>query len=151
MNSVVESRVRRDRDWLPVFAFICGALTGAALATLVAPASGRDTRRRLMAEARKGRSRVARSDYVQRLEAQLETWSAQIDALAARSSDLGTEAARGVQEQLADVRTRIRSAHVRLERLRAAGGSAWRQLANGADRAWQELRAAVERAASELR
>ena len=41
-----------------IVAFVLGAVTGAAVALLMAPASGEDTRRRLAEKAREGRDRA---------------------------------------------------------------------------------------------
>ena len=151
MTSATEESRRDDRDWFAVCAFMCGAVTGAALATLFAPARGRDTRERLFAQARGGRDRIARNVYIERLSKQLEAWSAQIDMLATKAGAATAGAKVDYDTQAADLRSRINDARNTLDRLHTAGGSAWRELAAGADRAWQELRAAVERAASELR
>lgn len=131
-----------------VMAFICGALTGAALAVLFAPARGRDTRDRLLARARD----IAQNKnaYVERLQAQLERWSARIDALGDKASHLSAEARAEYEKQLADLRERRDRARQMLGELRVAAEGAWRELATGAERSWQELRRAVDSADAKL-
>jgi len=62
-------------------AFVLGALTGAAVALLSAPASGDETRRRLGEKAREGRVRAAEAAQKGRefVERQRETLSTAID------------------------------------------------------------------------
>ena len=72
---------RDDGGGTVVVAFVLGALTGAAVALLLAPATGEETRRILSEKAREGRERaqdVARQgrDFVNR---QRETISSAID------------------------------------------------------------------------
>jgi gas vesicle protein len=45
---------------LVVCSFLCGALTGAAVALLLAPARGRETRERLAVKAREGREQASK-------------------------------------------------------------------------------------------
>lgn len=123
-------------------AFICGVLTGASLAMLFAPASGRDTRQRIM-------SRMNR-EYLRTLEEQLNEWSATIDGLAARASTASADAKAEYETWLGELRARRESARHTLDQLHTTGGHAWQELAAGADRAWRELRRAVDSAVSEL-
>jgi hypothetical protein len=57
----------------PLFVFACGAVTGTVLATLLAPAAGRDTRARLASGVRavrdRGRQAAARSRHTLRQHA----------------------------------------------------------------------------------
>jgi gas vesicle protein len=129
-----------------VAAFICGALTGAAIAMLFAPWSGRDTRERIYAKAREFAD--SREEVLDRLEAQLEHWSARIDSLATRAQDLTAEARTEFDRQLADLKTRREQAQRTLNDLRVTGEDAWRELAAAAERAWQELRRGVDSAST---
>jgi gas vesicle protein len=127
-------------------AFICGALTGAAIAILFAPGSGRDTRERLYSKAREFAD--SRDAVLERLEAQLNAWSGTIDALAARAQDLTVEARTELERQLGDLHARRETAERILHDLQNTGGEAWRELATAADRAWQELRRGVDSASA---
>lgn len=131
----------------PVFAaFICGAIAGAAVALLYAPAAGRETRSRIKTRARSVVD--SRREYIGRLEAELEHWTAWIDDLAATLGPVSAEAKVELDRQLTDLRARRESARVKLEELRAHSGAAWQELRQGADRAWHELRQGVENATS---
>lgn len=55
MTKMNETPDYGGRDWLVTSSFLCGALMGAGLAVLLAPARGRETRERLAARAREGR------------------------------------------------------------------------------------------------
>src|SRR6185436_5649295 len=81
-----------------VVAFVLGAITGAAVALLVAPASGEETRRMLAEKAREGREKAgeAARDAAQKGR---EIWERQRDTLAT-AFERGKEAyeqARGAQ------------------------------------------------------
>jgi gas vesicle protein len=60
-----------------VVAFVLGAITGAAVALLVAPASGEETRRMLAEKAREGREKAGEAARQGR-----ELWNRQKDTLA---------------------------------------------------------------------
>ena len=71
----------RDDDGTVVVAFVLGAIAGAAVALLMAPASGEETRRVLADKAREGRERASEAarqgrDFVNR---QKETFSSAIE------------------------------------------------------------------------
>lgn len=138
----------REHGTGALFAFLCGALTGAALATLFAPASGRDTRDRLYAKARAFADSKQLS--LDRFEEQLEEWSATIDRLAGRASHLTADARVEFERQIGELRSRREHARQTLGVLRTAGEDAWREIAAGADRAWQELRRGVDSASAKL-
>ena len=71
----------RDDAGTVVVAFVLGAITGAAVALLMAPASGEETRRMLADKAREGRDRASEAarqgrEFVNR---QKETFSSAIE------------------------------------------------------------------------
>lgn len=138
--------IDREDDGGVLAAFVCGALTGAALAMLFSPWSGRDTRERLYAKAREFAD--SRDAVLERLETQLNGWSATIDGLAARAHDLTSDARAEFERQIADLRINRENARRTLNELRVTGEDAWRELAVAADRAWQELRRGVESASA---
>jgi gas vesicle protein len=77
-----------------VVAFVLGAITGAAVALLVAPASGEETRRMLAEKAREGREKAGEAAQKGR-----EIWERQRDTLS-NAFERGKEAyeqARGAQ------------------------------------------------------
>jgi gas vesicle protein len=129
-------------------AFVCGALAGAVVAILLAPARGRETRERVRAMAREGQARLSKQTYVEDLQAQLARWSATIDAMGRAASQTTADARREYNARVADLRSRVDQGRRTLDDLRAAGEEAWHDLKAGADRAWQDLRRAVEEASS---
>jgi gas vesicle protein len=79
-----------------VVAFVLGALTGAAVALLVAPASGEETRRMLAEKAREGREKAGEAARQGR-----EMWNRQRETLAnafERGRDAYTQARNATPE-----------------------------------------------------
>jgi gas vesicle protein len=113
---------------------------------LFAPESGREIRSRIRTKAREFGDN--KGEYIARLQAELEAWSARIDALGPRLDSARADLRSEFEAQMADLRARRERARGTLDDLRQEGGTAWQDLAEGADRAWRELRQAVDRAAS---
>ena len=85
---------RDDGSGTVIVAFVLGAITGAAVALLVAPASGEETRRMLAEKAREGREKAGEAAQKGR-----ELWDRQRETLTT-AFERGKEAyeqARGVQ------------------------------------------------------
>ena len=85
---------RDDGSGTVIVAFVLGAITGAAVALLVAPASGEETRRMLAEKAREGREKAGEAAQKGR-----ELWERQRETLST-AFERGKEAyeqARGAQ------------------------------------------------------
>ena len=146
MTRHAEAANRNRRSSGAVWGFLLGAVTGAALAMLLAPESGREMRSRLKTRAREFGD--ARGEYIARLQAELEAWSGRIDALGASLVGSRADLKAEFDAKMADLRARRERARGTLDDLRQGGEAAWQDLAEGTDRAWRELRQAVESAAS---
>lgn len=136
----------QDGTAATICAFFCGAFAGAALAALIAPARGRETRERLRSTVREAFEH--RHEFIARLEEQLEEWSARIEALGSRAGGISADARHEFDRQVDELRARLEEARRTLHDVRTSGEHAWQDLASGAEQAWRELRRAVERASS---
>lgn len=92
-----------------------------------------------------------REAYREKREAQLREWAAKLDAWQARAQKAKAEAKIRYQEEVDDLRGRLRAARQKLDALRDAGGDAWEDLRAGMDEAVRDLKRAFERASSKFR
>ena len=88
--------------------------------------------------------------YIEKLDAQLRQWNAQIDLLKAKADKAEAGAKIELHKQLNTVRAQQEAAQAKLKELRAVSEDAWETLKDGAERAWRELKVAVESAASKF-
>lgn len=86
--------------------------------------------------------------YEKKLQAQLDEWSAEIDRLKAKASDLEADAQLEYNSRVESLITMQEAASERLEELRKAGDDAWEDLKGGADEAWTKLEEAFLQAKS---
>ena len=86
--------------------------------------------------------------YEKKLQAQLEEWSAEIDRLKARATDLEADAQLELNERIEGLRAMRDAASERLDELRKAGDDAWEDLKGGVDEAWTKLEQAFLKAKS---
>ena len=86
--------------------------------------------------------------YEKKLQAQLEEWSADIDRLKAKATDLEGDAQLEYNRRIKDLKSMRDAAAERLDELRAAGNGAWEDLKGGVDEAWTELEEAFLKAKS---
>lgn len=86
--------------------------------------------------------------YEKKLQAQLEEWSADIDRLKAKATDLEGDAQLEYNRKIERLQAMREAAGERLDELRKAGDDAWDDLKGGVDEAWTELEAAFLKAKS---
>ena len=84
--------------------------------------------------------------YIQKLNAQLEEWSASIDVLKARADKATADLKIGYYKQLEDLKAKRESARERVDGLKAAGGDAWERMATAIDASWGDIKAAFDKA-----
>lgn len=92
----------------------------------------------------------ARTSYVERMEAQLAEWDAEIARLRGLAEEAGDDAQARGREVVAELEEESRAARRRLNELKKATGNAWEELRTGAERAWAELEGDLEEASSEI-
>jgi len=89
--------------------------------------------------------------YEQKLQAQLDQWSAEIDKLKAKAESKGADAQLEYHRQIKELRARQEIAKNKLAELRASSGDAWEDIKAGADSAWDSLNEALKSAASRFK
>lgn len=84
--------------------------------------------------------------YVEKVQEHLDDLEAKITDLAAKAEQAEAKAKSEYEERLAELRSKRDNARTRLETLKQAGNSAWRDLASGLDKAINEMDDAINQA-----
>lgn len=87
-----------------------------------------------------------KDDYVEKLKAQLDEWSAEIDVLDARVRQADADLRIKYGEQVEQLRLKRDEAKLKLLELQASAGDAWQELKKGSDEAWEVIKHAVSEA-----
>ncbi len=91
-----------------------------------------------------------KDEYVQKLHAKLDEWSAEIDKLKAKADKAGAESRIEYQNQIKNLQQKRREAEKKADELRSAGEGAWEDLKAGAELAWDAMEEAVKSARSKF-
>jgi hypothetical protein len=89
--------------------------------------------------------------YLEKREAELHEWDAEIKLLEARAAKLKAEATIQYYEDLRSLRAKRNTAHEKLHELRLASGEAWNTIKVGVENAWLDLKGALKSAAAKLK
>lgn len=89
--------------------------------------------------------------YEQKLQAQLDEWSAEIKKLKAKVDNAEADTQIEYYKQIEEIRSMQESASKKLVELKDAGDDAWEDLKAGIDSAWDSLGSAVKSAASRFK
>lgn len=92
-----------------------------------------------------------KESYRQKLQAQLEQWSAEIDKLKARAEKADADIRLEYFEQIEDLKVKQQAATDKLDELMSASDDAWEELKAGVESARFTLGEAVERAAARFK
>lgn len=84
-----------------------------------------------------------KDDYIATMKSQLDSWSAEIDALQAKANDVRDDAKVKYAEQLAALRVKREEGEQKLDEMRQAGESAWEQVKAESEKAWAALKDSV--------
>lgn len=88
--------------------------------------------------------------YQDKLEAQLQEWTAKLDQLKAKADGAEAEAKIEYYKQIDGVRAKVAVAQEKLNELKTSSGEAWETLKCGVESVWTDLRTAVEGAVSKF-
>ena len=89
--------------------------------------------------------------YKQKMAAQLKEWGAQINLIEARVENAGADMKLKHAEELDKLRARQRAASAKMRELEKAGGDAWEQIRETADKIWDDLKTGVADAHSRFK
>jgi hypothetical protein len=85
---------------------------------------------------------------VARMEAELRTWGAKLDALIAAADAVSTGAKIDYRRRLGDMKTKYEAAQMKLDELRFARSRNWESVMDGIENAWNDLEAAFRKIAN---
>jgi uncharacterized coiled-coil DUF342 family protein len=92
-----------------------------------------------------------KESYRQKLKAQLDQWSAEIDKIKARADKADADVKLEYSEQIEDLRVKQQAAKEKLAGLLSASDDAWEDLKAGVESAWLTLGEAIDRAAARIK
>jgi predicted ATP-binding protein involved in virulence len=92
-----------------------------------------------------------RKAYEEKLDAQLDEWTAQIALLKARAAKAKAEAKIEYYKTIDALQHRQDEARTKLHELKTAGDEAWEDLKTGAEKAWDEVKSAFHDAISKFK
>jgi hypothetical protein len=86
--------------------------------------------------------------HVGKMEAELKSWGAKLDALVAKADAAGTGAKIDYRRRLDDVTARYEVAQSKLHKLQAAGSGKWDTFKADIESAWSDLETAFKKLTS---
>jgi hypothetical protein len=88
----------------------------------------------------------SRDEYVRKMQAKLEEWNAEIDALAARAGDIAADAKNEYHEQIASLKAKQAAARQKIKELGQTGEGAWEDLKSGIEQGLAAIEEAIDSA-----
>jgi len=89
--------------------------------------------------------------YIEKLQAQLNEWSAKTEVLKARAKGAAADVKIEYNKKIEELESKKEEADEKLEELKDAGEDAWESLKGGAQSAWDSLGDAVDSAISKFK
>jgi SMC interacting uncharacterized protein involved in chromosome segregation len=87
-----------------------------------------------------------RTEYIDKLAAQLKEWSAKIDELEIKARAAKESAKAGYENQVSELKKKHETATRKLQELKSTSSEAWDVVKAGAETAWADLMKAVNEA-----
>jgi predicted nuclease with TOPRIM domain len=85
-----------------------------------------------------------KDEYVAKMKAKLEEWSAQIDQLEAKSRELKAQATQEQQERIAELKRRREEAAAKLKEMQEASADSWESLKSGVEQIWEDTKLTLQ-------
>lgn len=92
-----------------------------------------------------------KEEYIDKLSAELKTWSARIDEFAEKAEHEALEHKTKLLREIEEFKARRLEAQVKLRQIKETTGDAWEALVAGMDRAWADMKEAVRRIADKFK
>ena len=92
-----------------------------------------------------------RRAYEEKLDAQLDEWTAKIDVLKAKADKAAAGAKIEYYGAIEALKPKQAEAKAKLQELKTAGDEAWEDVKTGAEKAWTEVKAAYHDASSRFK
>jgi multidrug resistance efflux pump len=89
-----------------------------------------------------------RQHYIEKAEARLRQWNAEIDKAEAKLDEAETDGKFKYRRQLEEMRTRRDEATERIREIAEVGDGAWDDMKSGFDNAWDDISDAFDKAKS---
>jgi outer membrane murein-binding lipoprotein Lpp len=80
------------------------------------------------------------------MQAKLEEWSADIDTLTAKTSEVSADVRNEYNEQIASLKVKLATASQKMSEMQKSGESAWKDMKTGIDLAWTAIGEAIDSA-----
>jgi uncharacterized coiled-coil DUF342 family protein len=93
----------------------------------------------------------SRDEYVRKMQAKLEEWNAEIDALTVKAGKVTAEVRNEYNEQIELLKARQAEARQKIEELQHAGENAWGDLKSGIELARTAMGEAIDSARSRFK
>jgi multidrug resistance efflux pump len=81
-----------------------------------------------------------KTEYVEKLSAQLVAWDRQLDALRYKADNAAAELKPGICAEIESLMKQRREVEQKLQRIGTASGAAWEEMKDGSDSTWDEVR-----------
>jgi chromosome segregation ATPase len=85
-----------------------------------------------------------RDEYIARMRAQLDEWTADLHKLEAKAGSLEADVADRYRHAIAELRDKRDEAEAKLENIRHAGEETWEELRDEAEKTWTAFRAGLD-------
>ncbi|MGZ8165933.1 MAG: sll1863 family stress response protein [Methylobacter sp.] len=92
-----------------------------------------------------------RDAYVEKLAAELNEWSAQIDLLAAKAENAKADAKLQYAQALEELRSKQQEASEKIKELEEASDEAWESVKTTADTVWKDLKTGITAASAKFK
>ncbi|MDD5580765.1 MAG: hypothetical protein PHY16_16000 [Methylobacter sp.] len=92
-----------------------------------------------------------RDAYIEKMAAELNEWSAQIDLLAAKAKNVKADAKLQYAQELEELRVKQREASEKMKELEEAGDEAWEDVKMTADKVWKDIKTGITTASAKFK
>lgn len=92
-----------------------------------------------------------KDDYVQKMQAHLQEWMAEVDRFKATAAKAGADSQQEMERQIQALEGKINEGQAKLAELRDTSEEAWKDVKGGLDSAWEDLKTGFSDAAAKFK